>query len=117
MENHNAQLIPGSSFRRNEVNEKNFGEYLDDKYSSDFSMNFPSRSIDQRGLSDRMAAKLFRFKMGDSVRLTRKSTKKSREKKVGEKVSDVGTYTRETYTIHLAKLKSTKDGSLVPGSF
>lgn len=120
---HNNKHAYGTSFKRSEINDSNFLEYLDERLGvSDSTTAFNSSSIDLRSLSDEMAAALFRYFPGESVLLARKALSIVDEtgKKDGSaftKASVIGSFSNIEYRISSCKLKLTRDQKLVPGKF
>ena len=106
---HNSRSAHGTSFKRNEINQQNFHEYLDERMgdgSKDFdaTMTFNSGKIDYRDCGPNLRAS-FKFKPGDSVILTNKSTNPT---KMFEKKSKIGSWNREEHKISIAQLRTTR---------
>lgn len=114
---HNNEFANGSKFRRNEITVQNFNEYIDslERSGTDSTILNSSRSIDQRSFSSEMKKKLFKFQVGDYVRVAAKSLKD--HKGLFRKISREGTFSRQLYTVSQAMLHSTRDNKLVQGMY
>jgi hypothetical protein len=113
---HNAELVPGTEFRRNQINDSNWMKFLDQLYESkDATLMFNSRSVDYQSIaSTRWKRLLFRFAPGQKVLASRSGV---HQKGQFDKNTVLGTYAKKpVYEIAQAKLASTKDGDYVPGN-
>lgn len=113
---HNSELVTGTSFRRDEVNDSNWMQFLDQLFKSkDATLTLNSRSIDYQSLSSKRWRKMiFRFHPGQKVLVSRSGVQ---QKGKFDKSSVLGTYAKmPLYQIVQAKLRSTKDGDYIPGN-
>jgi hypothetical protein len=72
LDHHNNQIVKGTSFKRKDINDENFFQFLDEKLGrSDSSMAFNTRSVDARSIGDPAWRKrIFKFAKGDRVLVT-----------------------------------------------
>lgn len=112
--NHNRKIIEGTSFSPNDVNDKNFFDFINELHDdTDATMNFATNSIDSRSiLSKKWLKKIFKFRLNEKVLVSRYSLE---GRKAFEKTSVKGTYSDTPYYISGAKLRQTRKKTLVPG--
>ena len=111
---HNRKQIAGTSFSPNKVDSKNFLEFINQLHDiKDATMNFSTNSIDSRNIkSQNWIKKLFKFYIKEKVLASRYSLE---GRKAFDKSSVEGTYSSKPFYIHRAKLRQTKNNTLVPG--
>ena len=111
---HNDEQIPGTDFAPNQINGSNFMEFINQLHDvNDQTMNFSTNSIDSRSIVSKNWIKiLFKFRLGQKVLASRYSLE---GRKTFGKSSVDGTYSPEPYIIKRAKLRQTKQKTLVPG--
>ena len=111
---HNRKKIAGTSFSPNQVDASNFLEFINQLHDvKDATMNFSTNSIDSRNiLQKNWIKKLFKFRINQKVLASKYSIE---GRKVFGKSSVEGTYSKQPYYIARAKLRQTKDDTLVPG--
>lgn len=111
----NKEKVPGTQFRRIDIDDSNFFEFLDELYDlKDATLSFNTRSLNMNSLSPGWQNKLFKFKLNEEVFVSRSSLK---EKNTFEKTSMTGGFSKKIYIIVDAFLRSTNDDQLVPGMF
>lgn len=129
VEHHNNQVVPGTTFVRNEVSDDNFHDFLDQKYSGskdpqgyDSTLTFNCRSVDQAAIGQsEWKKRLFKFQIGDRVLASLKSLKvfdKTDKSKTSTfvKASIVGTFSSREFVVEQACLRSTRSSTeLVQG--
>lgn len=113
---HNRRKIEGTSFSPNEITKENFLEFINELHDSrDMTMRFSTTSIDSRSFQQKAWIKrLFKFKLGQRVFASKYSL---HGRKAFGKQSMDGTYSDIPFLIKRAKLRQTKDDTLVPGIF
>ena len=113
---HNRKKIEGTSFSPNDINSKNFLEFLNELHDSkDITMHFNTNSIDSKSIKQKEWIKrLFKFKLGQKVFASQYSL---HGRKIFGKQSVKGTYSDTPFLIKRAKLRQTKKNTLVPGKF
>jgi hypothetical protein len=117
IKSHNGRKVRGTTFRRDEINDQNYLDFLDQKFNlRDSSMSFNSNSIDARSiLSEVWRKKLFQFQPGDKVMITVRA-ELGGVKDLFKKKSVDGNWSRSVYRVAFAKLKSTITDEMVPGA-
>lgn len=115
VDHHNSQKVPGTNYRRNQVDSRNFQDFLAQKFKvPDLSLYFNSSKIpDTAFLSKAWKEKIFKFKKGARVLLRRDIEE---EKHIFEKPSVRGTYSTIVYTVKQRFLKNTLNLHFVQGS-
>ena len=113
---HNRKKVEGTSFSPNEIDDSNFREYTNQLEDvEDATLYFNTNSIDHRSiLSTTWKNKIFKFKIGDKVLVTRDSLK---GRKAFKKASVEGTFDSTPYYIHRIKLRNSKNKSLIRGKY
>ena len=128
VESHNSAPAYGTSFKRNEIKDSNFHDYLDERELKkipkaerakfDVTATFNSQSIDSGSLPDSAKRKLFKFLPGEEVLVSRKALKINKaDGGVFAKSSVLGSFSRKRFQITSAKLRPTAEGQLVAGSY
>ena len=137
-EEYNREPIEGTSYTRKSVHAKNFSHFVeqlfslhakkssetkDDKQESDLkNKNSDDPELEFNGfklgpfVNDRWNSKIFKFNLGDKVRVLRKANWKDlSEKSKGafEKVSGRGAFGNRAYTINYRQLRSDKTRSVM----
>ena len=114
IKSHNKKKIAGTSFSPNDINSSNFLEYINELHDvEDATMNFSTNSIDSRSiLHKNWIKKLFRYQINQKVLASKYSLE---GRKVFGKSSVDGTYSDKPFYVKRAKLRQTKDDTLVPG--
>ena len=112
--NHNRKKIPGTSFTPNQVDASNFLEFINELHDvKDATMNFSTNSIDSRSIVNKdWIKKLFKYSIGQQVLASNYSLE---GRKAFGKSSVDGTYSKKPYFIKRAKLRQTRENTLVPG--
>lgn len=111
---YNRQKVEGTHFRRTEVDDGNFGEFISEKAKvEDASMLHNTASTDIRAFdSDEWKRLLFRFRIGQTVLLSKRAFPKT-----FEKPSEGGGYYKEPFKIVRAALRTMRGGNvLIPGT-
>lgn len=113
---HNRQKIEGTNFTPNDINSKNFFEFINELHDTkDRTMHFSTTSIDSRSIKNKQwIKKLFKFRLGEKVFASKYSLE---GRKIFGKQSIQGTYSDIPFLIKRAKLRETKDKTLVPGRY
>ena len=111
---HNREPIEGTTYTPNEINFKNFYDYLKQLHDfKDVTMSFNTNSIDSRSIKqDNWIKKLFKFYHDDRVFASNYALE---GRKVFGKQSVRGTFSKTPFVIKRAKLRHTKQDKLVPG--
>lgn len=112
--NHNRKIIEGTTFTPNDVNDNNFFDFINELHDdTDATMNFATNSIDSRSiLNKKWLKQIFKFRINEKVLVSRYSLE---GRKAFEKTSVEGTFSNTPYYIKSAKLRQTKQKTLVPG--
>lgn len=113
---YNKQLVPGTSFPRQSVSRENFNAFLSQLFKSpDYDLQITGRVLGSFA-QDSWNKKVFRFDLGDRVRVAGKADWTDPEsRKQFRKVSVLGSYGRKFYTVSGRQLRATRDGrTLVP---
>lgn len=111
---YNESLVPGTNFKRQQVNEENFVQFLEEKTkrkSSRDLMNAASFSC--RSLPDKWSKKLFKFKLGSRILVTVMLFK---SKNKFHKKSMLGWSKKDVHFVAGRYLKMTKEFNLTPGT-
>lgn len=113
---HNRKVIEGTTFSPNKITKDNFFEFINELHDSkDVTMHFSTTSIDSRSFKQKnWVKKLFKFQLGQRVLASKYSLQ---GRKAFGKSSVQGTYSDTPFLIKRAKLRETKDNTLVPGIF
>ena len=112
---YNGQLIPGTSYRRQAVSRENFTHFLQQKLGRDYDLVTSGHAAGPF-LSQAWNRAVFKFGLGDRVRVSRKADWTDPENRAGfKKVSLSGGFGRRIYTIEGRQLRATRDGKrMVP---
>ena len=116
---HNEQNAFGTSFRRIDIDDENFLQYMSERYGKkDVTLTYPGSKISYAYLKwAGMAEKLMKFKVGEKVAVTILADKTVKRKyKTFIKKSRHGTYYPKVYKIVKAALRKTYSGQLVAGN-
>ena len=111
---HNRKKIEGTTFSPNQIKSSNFMEFINQLHDTkDASMNFSTNSIDSRSVINKnWIKKLFKFRLDQKVLASKYSLE---GRKAFGKSSVEGSYSQIPYSIRRAKLRQTKENTLVPG--
>ena len=111
---HNRKKVSGTSFSPNDITSSNFLEYVNKLHDvNDATMNFSTNSIDSRNiLHKNWIKKLFKYQINEKVLASKYSLE---GRKAFGKASVEGTYSDKPFIVKRAKLRQTKDDTLVPG--
>lgn len=120
VETHNAAYAYDTKFRRNEINDKNFFSFLDERYKvKDSTVSFNAASIDSRSLSAAVAKSAFKYLPGERVLVTRQSLRvydgEGTKNNTFVKSSVVGSFSEILFVIASATLRCTSKNDLVAG--
>lgn len=110
---YNRQKVEGTKFRRIDVSDDNFAEFISEKRRvEDASMLHNTASTDIRAFdSEEWKSLLFRFRIGQKVLLSKRAFPKT-----FEKPSEAGGFYPEPFKISGAALKTMRGGNvLIPG--
>lgn len=108
---YNQQQIEGTTYKRQAVSKENFSAFLSQLFKTkDYDLQITGRAINEFARSD-WNSKVFAFKLGDRVRVSRKADWTDPNNRGGgfQKVSMVGGYGSKIYTISGRQLRATKD--------
>ena len=115
MKRHNSQFIKGTTFKRTQVHEKNFLQFLAQYFDSDSVHNVLSSSTRKSFLSENLNKQIFKFSPGDTVVLA-KSADWTEGKGLFDKGSSTGSYGTKVYTVQKRELHpSNRSKKLVKG--
>ena len=115
---YNDQKPTGSSFRRRDVTETNFLDYLDEVHGTpDITMHFNTASMPYSDLElAGWADSVFKFEPGERVALSRSQDKNiPRADVTFAKKTRMGKLSLVVYVVSAAELKTTRKGYYVPG--
>jgi len=113
---YNNQLVPGTSFRRQAVNRDNHSSFLAQLLGTpDYDLAVTGRVLGPFQ-NERWNRAVFRFQLGDRVRVSRRADWTDPENRGGfKKSSTVGGFGSRIYTVSGRQLRATKDGRrLIP---
>ena len=113
---HNNQFIKGTRFKRTQVHEKNFLQFLAQYFNSDSVHNTLS-TVPARPsfLNEKLNKQIFKFRPGDTVVLAR-SADWTEARSLFDKTSSTGSYGSKVYTVRKRELHpSKKSNKLVKG--
>ena len=112
---HNRKKIKHTSYSPNDINDKNFLDFLNQKNkTNDITMLYNTNSISFESIpKGKWREKAFKFDIGDKVLATYKSLKGT---KAFFKPSVEGNYSKKPYIIKRGFLRQTKNSELVPGN-
>ena len=112
---HNRTVIEGTTFTPNQINFKNFYDYLKELHDfKDVTMSFNTNSIDSRSIiQDNWIKKIFKFNHDDRVFASNYALE---GRKVFGKQSVRGTFSKTPFVIKRIKLRHTTQNKLVPGT-
>lgn len=106
---YNNQLIPGTSYRRQAVARENFNHFLSQLFGTkDYDLNFSAFAV-QPFTNKQWNKKIFKFDLGDKVRVSRKADWTDPENRSSfKKVSVLGGFGSKVYTVSGRQLRLTK---------
>lgn len=104
---YNSQKIPGTSYRRQAVSKENFDHFLSQVFGTrDYDLDFSSFAV-QPFQNERWNQRIFKFRLGDRVRVSRKADWTDPENRNAfKKVSLVGGFGGKIYTVSGRQLRS-----------
>lgn len=111
LEYHNNQLIPNSTYKRNEITKENYYKLLIQLYGAPGADAVQNLGTTENFHPD-MASQLFQYKIGDKVLIANYKNPEFAGKKF-VKYSVVGNYAAKVYTVTHQVLKSSKDMYLI----
>jgi hypothetical protein len=115
---YNDQKIGSTGYRRRSVSRENFNDLLRRLFGNDdnYDLRFNSYSVGEFDHRTAWNAKIFKFDLGDRVRVSRKADWTDPENRLGfAKPSSRGAYGKKTYPVIGRQLRSNKDfDRLVP---
>jgi len=108
---YNAQKIAGTSYKRQSVARENFEHFLSQLFGTkDYDLRFSAFAV-QPFQNEAWNKKVFKFQLGDRVRVSRKADWSDPENRAGfKKVSVVGGFGSKIYTISGRQLRSDRAG-------
>ena len=111
---HNRKDIKDTGYTPNEINDKNFFDFLNKLHGTkDVTMNYSTNSISFSSIpKDKWREETLPIDVGDKVLASYKSFEST---KIMQKPSVDGTYSDEPYFIYDGFLRNTKSDELVPG--
>ena len=120
-ESYNNEKIPGTSYRRKSINSINFYHFLGQQMGlvegDDLELKFNTFKV-RAFANENWNKKIFKFRLGDKVRLARKANLKDMDEKhkgAFEKTSIRGYYGTKVYTVNGRQLRTNKKRNrLVP---
>lgn len=113
---HNSQLAFGTKFKRTDIDQYNFMEYLSKRFGvKDLSMSYNTASMNSTELPDSWNRKLFAHLPGDRVLISQTADYTYKGSKTFMKKSTVGTWSDVIYLVTRAALRNTLNADLVPG--
>jgi hypothetical protein len=108
---YNTQKIKGTSYRRQAVSRENFNHFLSQVFGSeDYDLRFSSFAV-QPFQNEAWNKKIFKFELGDKVRVSRKADwTDASNRNVFKKVSMVGGFGSAVYTVSGRQLRADRTG-------
>lgn len=107
---YNSKVIKGTKFKRSEVNQNNFHEFMKQRWGKHYNERRTHASIDGRSLGE-LADKIFKFKLRQKVLLSQRLDKS----RVFNKTTTEGYYDPTVYYVIRRMLKTTRSGIYVQG--
>jgi len=112
---HNNQNAFGTRYRRKDITERVFLDYLDERYrSKDHTMSYAGSRRDYHDMKVLGWEKVFRFRPKDKVLLSVDGDYQNK-KKLFWKKSTKGYFSKTIYIVREASLRASGKGHLVPG--
>jgi hypothetical protein len=112
VEEYNNQRVPRTRYRRKNVSRENFNDFLTQLFGGDknFDLRFNAYSVPPFQHRPQWNKKIFKFELGQRVRVSRKADWTDPENRQGfAKASSRGAYGQKTYPIVGRQLRATKD--------
>ena len=112
VQEYNAQLIPGTRYRRQAVSKENYSDFLAQLFKTpDYDLQISGRII-QPFDNEQWNKAVFAFDLGDRVRVSRKADWTDPENRSSfKKASTAGSYGSRIYTVSGRQLRTTKPGT------
>lgn len=110
----NSRKVPGTNFRRKNVNEFNYIDMLDQKYGGEAYAHLNTGSVSGSRLKKEWGNRLFKFNLRDRVLVDRRALTGRSRKKLFDKASTEGGYSPRIHVVMRRKLVSGKPGRYVP---
>ena len=110
---YNSQTVPGTRYKRQAVSKENYSDFLSQLFGGDkdFDLKISGRVVGAFQ-NPRWNQDIFRFELGDRVRVSRKADWTDPENRSGfKKVSTVGGFGSRLYTISGRQLRTNKEGA------
>jgi hypothetical protein len=110
---YNSQTVPGTGYRRQAVCKENYSDFLSQLFGGDkdYDLRISGRIVGPFQNS-RWNKAVFRFELGDRVRVSRKADWTDPDNRSSfKKASVVGSFGSRVYTVSARQLRTTKDGS------
>lgn len=107
---YNTQKIAGTSYRRQAVSKENFDHFLSQFFGTkDYDLNFSSFAV-QPFQNEQWNQKVFKYRLGDKVRVSRKADWTDPENRNSfKKPSVVGGFGSKIYTVSGRQLRSDRE--------
>lgn len=119
IDHHNRQRAFNTTFKRNEITDENFHEFLSQRFKiDDVTFRYNTSSIDSESfLNPSWRKKLFKYLPGDRVLILVGSDSKNRKEfKIFYKKSISGYWYKQPYVIERAVLRASQHKNmLIPG--
>jgi hypothetical protein len=113
LEEYNAQRVSGTSYRRRAVSRENYQHFLRQLFGGDpnYDLRFNSFAVGEFGHHPRWNSRIFKFKLGDRVRVSRKVDWADADNRNAafKKASMHGGYGQKIYTVVGRQLRATKN--------
>ena len=112
VEEYNNQRVPGTRYRRRTISRENFNDFLAQLFGGDknFDLRFNAYSVPPFAHKTEWNKKIFKFDLGDRVRVSRKADWTDPENRAGfAKASSRGAYGQKSYPVVGRQLRATKD--------
>ena len=113
VQEYNSQTVPGTRYKRQAVCKENYSDFLSQLFGNDkdYDLKISGRVVGAFQ-NARWNRDIFRFELGDRVRVSRKADWTDPENRSGfKKVSTVGGFGSRIYTVSGRQLRTNKQGS------
>lgn len=97
---YNDQKIPGTAYKRRSVSRENFNDLLTQLFGKNYDLRFSSYAVGEFSKHPRWNKRIFKFSLGDRVRVNRRADWADPENRLGfAKVSSRGAHGKHTYPV------------------